>query len=178
MRRFQKNQVEDFAKLLDQAHAEIMTYIEKNAAGEALSLLEQCQQGAIQIGNLIEKTESEGCAAIPLLEQYCELLYQLHEEIGQNQKEIKKAARALKHLRQILIRIESSIKHDIKVRTEAVFLPYKACMWDSLESIWRAAEEDEDCDAYVKCIMRRKCIRIMFQSLIIDHMILRNAVRI
>ncbi len=149
MRRFQKNQVEDFAKLLDQAHAEIMTYIEKNAAGEALSLLEQCQQGAIQIGNLIEKTESEGCAAIPLLEQYCELLYQLHEEIGQNQKEIKKAARAMKHLRQILIRIESSIKHDIKVRTEAVFLPYKACMWDSLESIWRAAEEDEDCDAYV-----------------------------
>lgn len=30
-----------------------------------------------------------------------------------------------------------------------MFLPYKASMWDSLESVWRAAEKDPDCDAYV-----------------------------
>ncbi len=30
-----------------------------------------------------------------------------------------------------------------------VFLPYKASMWDSLESVWKAADEDEDTDAYV-----------------------------
>ena len=35
-------------------------------------------------------------------------------------------------------------------KKELVFLPYKASMWDSLESIWRAAEEDkEHCLAYV-----------------------------
>jgi len=32
---------------------------------------------------------------------------------------------------------------------EAVFLPYKASMWDSLESIWIAANADPDCNAYV-----------------------------
>ena len=35
------------------------------------------------------------------------------------------------------------------MRIEAVFLPYKASMWDSLESVWKAADEDPDCDAYV-----------------------------
>ena len=36
------------------------------------------------------------------------------------------------------------------VKKEIVFLPYKASMWDSLESIWQAAAADaEHCNAYV-----------------------------
>ena len=36
------------------------------------------------------------------------------------------------------------------VKKEIVFLPYKASMWDSLESIWKAAYEDkEHCNTYV-----------------------------
>ena len=34
-------------------------------------------------------------------------------------------------------------------KIEVVFLPYKAAMWDSLESVWSAAVEDPQCDAYV-----------------------------
>ena len=48
-----------------------------------------------------------------------------------------------------MIAIENSVKNDIKVRKEVVFLPYKASMWDALESIWDAACKDPDCDAYV-----------------------------
>ena len=36
-----------------------------------------------------------------------------------------------------------------KKRKEVVFLPYKASMWDSLESVWKAAAADPECDAYV-----------------------------
>lgn len=36
-----------------------------------------------------------------------------------------------------------------RARTEAVFLPYKASVWDSMESVWRAAVADSDCDVYV-----------------------------
>lgn len=32
---------------------------------------------------------------------------------------------------------------------EVIFLPYKASMWDSMESIWMAANADPGCDAYV-----------------------------
>ncbi|MDE6603982.1 MAG: hypothetical protein K2K90_17925 [Lachnospiraceae bacterium] len=34
-------------------------------------------------------------------------------------------------------------------KKEVLFLPYKASMWDSLESVWKAADADPDCDAYV-----------------------------
>ena len=40
-------------------------------------------------------------------------------------------------------------KGQIKVWMEAIFLPYKASMWDSLESVWKAADADPECDAYV-----------------------------
>jgi len=46
--------------------------------------------------------------------------------------------------------VEKELKHDPEVKKEIVFLPYKASMWDSLESIWRAAAADtEHCNAYV-----------------------------
>jgi len=34
-------------------------------------------------------------------------------------------------------------------RKEVVFLPYKASTWDALESVWKAAMEEPDCDVYV-----------------------------
>ena len=46
------------------------------------------------------------------------------------------------------IMVETSKEEHFK--KEMVFLPYKASMWDSLESVWRAAYEDKDnCLAYV-----------------------------
>jgi hypothetical protein len=42
-----------------------------------------------------------------------------------------------------------SIEEDVPVRREIVFLPYKAAMWDSLESVWSRACEDDTCAVYV-----------------------------
>lgn len=147
MRKAQKKQAEDFIKLLDQAHDEIKKLIENKEKLVAMELLGQCQEGAVGLGNLIENTDGEGGPTIPLLEDYCELIYELHQELAQDQeihvnKEYKK-------LRKALIQIENSVKNHIKVRFEVVFLPYKASMWDSMESVWQAAQADPDCDAYV-----------------------------
>ena len=49
----------------------------------------------------------------------------------------------------MITRCESAIRHQIPTRREVVFLPYKASMWDSLESVWKAAAEDPDCTALV-----------------------------
>jgi hypothetical protein len=44
----------------------------------------------------------------------------------------------------------TDITNEAEVKVEILFLPYKASMWDSLESIWIAARDDkEHCDAYV-----------------------------
>ncbi len=44
---------------------------------------------------------------------------------------------------------DSFHKEEISLKKEVVFCPYKASMWDSLESVWKAAKEDPTCDAYV-----------------------------
>ena len=138
MRKVQKKQSEDFIKLLGQAHVEVRKAIEKRQNAIAMDLLEQCQDGAIELGNMIEAEEGENFITIPLLEQYCELVYQIHEELWKNQ--YVSGDKVYKGLKKSLIRIENSVKNHIKIHREAVFLPYKASMWDSLESIWKAAD--------------------------------------
>lgn len=147
MRKARKKQAEDFIKLLEKAHIEIKKYIEANETNIALGLLGQCQEGAIELGNMIEYEEGEGFVTILFLESYCELVYEIHEELQNTQN--MNGNRAYKKLRKSLVKIEYSVRHDIKVRLEALFLPYKASMWDSLESIWAAADADPQCDAYV-----------------------------
>jgi len=147
MRKAQKEQVEEFVNLLEQAHDEIRKAMEIQDNETAMELLEQCQEGAIQLGELIEKTEGKGFKTIPILENYCELVYQIHEEIRENHA--GNARKAYKNLCKFQTRIKNDVKNEIPVRIEVVFLPYKASMWDSLESVWRAAEEDPNCDAYV-----------------------------
>ncbi len=147
MRKAQKKQAEDFVELLGQVHDEIRKEIEKKNIPTVLSLLADCQEGAMSLGELIEKTEGEDAATIPLLERYCEELYRIHEELAQGNP--MGANKVYKNLRQWILKIKSSIRNEIKTRLEVVFLPYKASMWDSLESVWKAADADPDCDAYV-----------------------------
>lgn len=147
MRRMHKKQAEDFIKLLEQAHIEIKKSIESKKNDIAMELLGQCQEGAIGLGNLIEKEEGEDFVTIFPLQSYCELTYQIYESLHQNQE--LSGNRAYKNLKKALIQIENSIRNDIKAPLEIVFLPYKASMWDSMESVWRAADADPDCNAYV-----------------------------
>lgn len=147
MRTAQKKQLEDFMELLEQAQDEIKNAIEQKKIENALRLLGDCQEGAISVGNLIEKTEGEDAAAIQLIEDYCELVYQIHEKLSEGAG--INVTKIYKLLRQSFFKINHEIRHNIKVRREVVFLPYKASMWDSLESVWQAADDDPDCDAFV-----------------------------
>lgn len=147
MRKSKKNRVETSINLLEQAIHKTEQALEKKNAAAALVLLEHSQEAAIEIGTLIENEEGEGTAAVRMLEEYCEQLYLMHEAVLW--EELANPGPVCKSLKKTLIRIENSIRNDIPTRTEAVFLPYKASMWDSLESVWRAAEKDGNCDAYV-----------------------------
>lgn len=147
MRISQKKQIENNLNLLDRAHDAIKKALETKNTECALMLLEQTQDLAIQIGGMIEEALGEDFATVGILESYCEQIYQTYEMIRQQQAlNINKTC---KRLQKELIRIENSVKNDIHVRVTAVFLPYKASMWDSLESVWKAADADPDCDAYV-----------------------------
>ena len=80
MRKTQKKEAGNFVELLAQAHEAVVKAVRAGKNYIAMDLLEQCQDGAIRLGNLVEKAEGEGGRIIPLLEDYCELVYQIHEE--------------------------------------------------------------------------------------------------
>jgi hypothetical protein len=147
MRKAQKNILLEFIQTLYQAHAQIKDMINKKNIAQAAELLEQCQKGAIHLGSLIEQSEGEGFVTIGLLEEYCEVVYHIYENIGESKT--KNGSKVYKLLHKQLIQIENSVKNDIKQKIEVVFLPYNASMWDSMESVWKAADEAEGCDAYV-----------------------------
>lgn len=145
MRKEQKKQVEEFLGVLAEVHTEIKKQLRKHALSNVQEQLKQCQQGAIRLGSLIESLEGEDFVTVRYLEDYCENVYQVYEELGQNDD----AHSVIHRLNGYLQRIENSVRNDIPLRREVVFLPYKASMWDSLESVWRAAADDPECDAYV-----------------------------
>ena len=147
MRKTQKRQAGEFLKLLARAHEAIGKAVRTGENGIAMEVLEQCQEGAIRLGELVERAEGENCGMISLLEDYCELIYQIYEKVRQGKE--TDGDRISESLCQSLAQTEKYLDEDIKTQTEAVFLPYKASMWDSLESVWKAAEEDPDCNAYV-----------------------------
>jgi hypothetical protein len=131
----QKEQATKLVATISQVHEEVKKYLELHYTTMALDLLTQCQQGAIELGNFIEKFEGENCATVCLLEEYCEYVYNTHEEISQaiSSNQTINENKIYKNLRKRLIQIENSIKNDIPERKEVVFFPYKASMWDCLE---------------------------------------------
>ena len=147
MRRHSKKIARDYIGLLGQAHEAVKKALESKKTETALDLLGQCQEAAIQLGNLIEEEEGEGFVTVGLLEDYCELVFQVYTLVSQEQT--LNPNKSYKQLRAQIIKVQNSIHRDTKERLEVVFLPYKASMWDSLESVWMAAEQDENCDAYV-----------------------------
>lgn len=143
MRNFHKQQLLEIIQSLHTLHQESRDKLAKKDYQAVQNALSDCQEAAIQMGEAIEQLAGNGIEAVTYLEQYCEKVYQINMQLN----EIP-AQKYYKSLESILIKAENSIAH-MPVRKEAVFLPYKASMWDSLESVWKAADEDPDCDAYV-----------------------------
>ncbi|NLM20326.1 MAG: hypothetical protein GX207_01070 [Peptococcaceae bacterium] len=143
MRKYLRDKIIDLFATLEEAHKEIGEYIQAGEIDTAISLMAQCQEGATAIGNTIEETESEGTRTVEYLEEYYKLLFVLSEslEIGQKCD--------FSQLNKELYKIRNSFDHEVKAKIEIAFFPYKASMWDSLESVWLAAKDDDRCECYV-----------------------------
>ncbi len=163
MKQARKKEILSFVESLQQANSEIREAMEKGDKTSAQSMLAECQDFAIELGNIIEQTEGGECKTVSCIEGYCEALFSVFEEINLCHEEeiFGNAGKVFKRLKKHLLRIENSVKNDILIRKEVVFFPYKASMWDSLESVYLAAKEDPDCEVY--------CVPIPYFDLNADH---------
>ena len=115
----EKSRQRTFAGTWGQAHDEIKNAMERGDRVMAQELLEQCQQGAIQLGTLIETTEGEGFVTVGILEEYCELVYRMFDQLSREEK--VNSNEACQQLCHLWTQITDSVRTDIKVRLEAVF---------------------------------------------------------
>lgn len=137
MRRSEKKIVLELLDTISEAHREYKN-LRLSGDNEAyVEVLTGCQESAVSIGNAIEQSEGEGTESVRLLEKYCEDLYQA----SQGSTSIR--------LDEDLADIRKSIMAEIPVILEVVFFPYKASMWDSMESIYLAFKARKDVHTYL-----------------------------
>lgn len=145
MRSYIKNDLLELVQTMKELCGEILQACERNTTEYLLELLEQGQQAAISMGETIEKFEGKGTEAVSVLEAFCDHLYELSETAALGETAVSKERKVLDRL---LLNIENGIRH-LPVTYEIVFFPYKASMWDCMESIYFEAAKDSDCRAYV-----------------------------
>lgn len=117
--------------------------LDMTAAAEALV---NCQESAIMVGNSVEAYGEPGEEIVHILEEYCEGIYQMSISLGDTNQRKKISKKIQKQLFQVSNKIKYSLPDNKRV---ILFLPYKAAMWDSMESIWENTANDESCEAHV-----------------------------
>ena len=144
MRRYIKRKALNWVSTMYRAHQAVEKVIAEKRFQLAYDLLVEMQRGAIANGTLLDET-GEADSIVREMESFCELVWQISEVM--QQKNVTKLCAGLKGK---IKRIETKLKNEVtESKLEVVFLPYKSSMWDSLESIWREASKDEECNSYV-----------------------------
>lgn len=143
MRRYIKTKVLMLLDTLMEANIFVERYVKRGNLENVSLLLDDEQQATLRIKEIVEESEGKEHKAVTLLEEYYRLLLQCSVEQGEGKRAI------VDKLNKEVSLIVDTIKKMVPTRYDVIFLPYKASMWDSLESVWLAAKEDEDCDCYV-----------------------------
>lgn len=160
MRRFLKRQIMEKFLAAAEKHKQIKQMLLNGEFEAVQNFLVQCQEAVFWAGNAIE--ESEGTVneelnrnVIHKLEEYCEMIYQLSVEVAAHQKgdvvsgNPNRISDIIREADACLCGVREYISEHIDEKLEVAFFPYKASMWDSLESVWMAAKEDKTCECYV-----------------------------
>lgn len=145
-----KKQIRTFLRLLEgmQDSLEKLFFEKEGSDSEViLALLAKCQETAIALGTYIESVKGEGTETVGRLETYCEEVYRIYETVTIHEGGV--AWEDNKTMGTLAEEIADSVKREIDLRQEMVFLPCRASEWDALESVWRAAKEDPDCIVFV-----------------------------
>jgi len=140
-----KNKLLDIINTIFDAHDEIIDLIKNQDIELASKLIGECQDIIINVGEVIQGIEGDNFITLNFIEEYCKVLFDIYNSLSAelNYNQIRE------NLFNSLSGIEESVRKDIYAKTEIVFLPYKSSMWDSMESIWKAANEDPKCIVYV-----------------------------
>lgn len=140
-----------FLPLFKEAHESLIGLLLEGQFQTAVELMGDCQNAAIELGTMIEQECGEGHVTVSLLENYCELLFEINQRILQTVEEEKSFS--IDEVQQELVSFEgqltTSIEQNLRGKREVVFVPYKPEQWVTMMPSWKKAMEAENTDVYV-----------------------------
>lgn len=128
--------------LMGQIHEKLELLVNYGQQETVLTLLKELQNVAVAIGTSIEKKTGEATETVALLEQYCEVVFEMYRTLSEHVITDGKGVRDI--LDEMLQLIEAAAGR-IHLKKEIVFLPYHANQWKAMESVWKKACEEKDC---------------------------------
>lgn len=128
--------------VLENAHGGIFKLLVLQDGATAMQLLSNCQECAISLGNKAESIAADCEPLIHSLEEYCELIFQIHQLLQQG--ETLDAEGVYRILQEQLQVIKEEFGKEYSKKKKIVFIVDKADRWKSLKSIWKAAKEDKN----------------------------------
>lgn len=134
----------DFINLLG-TMTEGIQYMYDNADSKPDFMLDDCSNAAVSIRDNIRELEGEHNQADPMLAGLVEGLSSARREIERPELFKSRCLGLIKQVRAV----GECIKKRLPTQLEIAFFPYKASMWDCLESVWREARQDECCSCSV-----------------------------
>lgn len=137
-----KERLRQKLSLLDQIHEKLELLVNYGQQETVLTLLKELQNVAVLIGTSVEKKAGEGTEIVMLLEQYCEVVFEMYQTLSEHVITDGKGVRVI--LDEMLQMIEDAVART-HFKKEIVFLPYHASQWKAIESVFKKACEEEDC---------------------------------
>lgn len=133
----ERTQINDAVLVVERAIGLIGKML-NNQSKEWTLVLDDCEECLWSIKKRIKQLYGEGLQSVCVLKKMICLVKNLKEcNCVSEDVEIK-----YHNLQKLIKDIKEILKNELK--KEVVFLPYKASMWDSLESVWKAMMEDEN----------------------------------
>ena len=137
MRKRKKEQLLSLLQSYEEVHSTLRSFIAEGREKEATSLLVLCQEGMEKIEGEVQANLAEAGGLTELFLQYQEALFHTYQALSTAESEMDFLQKAESVYFQIKDVIERTAVHSL-----ILFLPYKASMWDSMESIYLAARKD------------------------------------
>ncbi|WP_338562400.1 CDP-glycerol glycerophosphotransferase family protein [Paraclostridium sordellii] len=129
-----------------------ITYIKNNIESDYTFMSEISLQAIISIKNTLNNAKKCDENLNMLSIKVYNNIIGIHEDCVQNK--ILACDETIRYLFEMI----KIIKDKTNKKLDIVFMPYNAFMWNSLESVWKAASEDKDCNCYVVPIPYYKLI--------------------
>lgn len=125
---------------------EAIDYVRDVSSNERIELLKQCQEFNNAIENTVKSQVDQNSAVMSMFRKCNHLLLNLQEHIEDKTLKDELIKEIMFYLEEIYQFILEEIPTE---KRQAVFLIYKASMWDAFDSIYRTVKEDGEWEAIV-----------------------------